>query len=97
MNEQEIFNRLRDILIDTFDVDAAQIQPQARLYEDLDIDSIDAVDLIVKLKPLVGKRLQPEAFKSVRTLQDVVDALHGLLQQPETSTEVTSNSLQAAA
>ena len=58
-------------------------RPQARLSEDLDIDSIDAVDLIVKLRPLVGKRLQPEAFKSVRTLQDVVDALHQLISQPE--------------
>ena len=42
-------------------------------------DSIDAVDLIVQLKPVAGKRISPEVFKSVRTLQDVVDALHGLL------------------
>jgi len=81
MTDQDIFERLRAILIETFDIDAAQITPQARLYEDLDIDSIDAVDLIVRLKPLVGKRLQPEAFKAVRTLQDVVNALQGLLQQ----------------
>ena len=56
--------------------------PQAKLGEDLDIDSIDAVDLIVQLKPLVGKRLEPEAFKSVRTVADVVDALHKLLSNP---------------
>lgn len=80
MTPQEIFERLSAILQETFDIDAARITPQARLNEDLDIDSIDAVDLIVKLRPLVGKRLQPEAFKSVRTLQDVVDALHGLIQ-----------------
>ena len=43
------------------------------LYTDLDIDSIDAVDLAVKLKQLTGKRLQPEVFKSVRTVQDVVE------------------------
>lgn len=80
MTDQDIFERLRAILIETFDIDAECITPQARLYEDLDIDSIDAVDLIVRLKPLVGKRLQPEAFKAVRTLQDVIDALQGLLQ-----------------
>lgn len=80
MTEQEIFERLRAILIDTFDIDNAAIHPQARLYEDLDIDSIDAVDLIVKLRPFVGKRLQPEAFKAVRTLQDVIDALQGLIK-----------------
>ncbi|MEJ6005052.1 acyl carrier protein [Paucibacter sp. AS339] len=80
MTDQEIFERLRAILIETFDIDDAAIRPQARLYEDLDIDSIDAVDLIVKLRPLVGKRLQPEAFKAVRTLQDVIDALQGLIK-----------------
>jgi acyl carrier protein len=80
MTDQEIFDRLRTILIETFDIDSAVIHPQARLYEDLDIDSIDAVDLIVKLRPLVGKRLQPEAFKAVRSLQDVIDALQGLIK-----------------
>ena len=55
-----------------------RISPSASLRDDLDIDSIDAVDLIVQLKPIVGKRLQPDAFKSVRTVQDSVDALHHL-------------------
>lgn len=85
MSNDEIFARLRDILIETFDIEAGRIVPEARLYEDLDIDSIDAVDLIVKLKPLVGKKLQPEAFKAVRTLQDVVDALQGLIKAPDTA------------
>ncbi len=85
MTDQDIFERLRAILIETFDIDAERITPQARLYEDLDIDSIDAVDLIVRLKPLVGKRLQPEAFKAVRTLQDVINALQGLMK-PEAGT-----------
>jgi len=80
MTDQDIFERLRAILTEIFDIDAERITPEARLYEDLDIDSIDAVDLIVRLKPLVGKRLQPDAFKAVRTLQDVIDALQGLLQ-----------------
>ena len=62
-----------------FDIDAARITPEAKLYDDLDIDSIDAVDLIVQLKPIAGKRLNAEAFKSVRTIQDVVDALYQLV------------------
>lgn len=82
MTQQEIYERLSAILQETFDIDPAQISPQSRLNEDLDIDSIDAVDLIVKLRPLVGKRLQPEAFKAVRTVQDVVDAVHGLISEP---------------
>jgi acyl carrier protein len=82
MTKQEIYNQLATILQDTFDIAPADIRPDARLYEDLNIDSIDAVDLLVKLKPLAGKRLQPEAFKSVRTLQDVCDALDALLNDP---------------
>jgi acyl carrier protein len=85
MNKQELFNHLTAILHETFDIDMTIIKPESRLYEDLDIDSIDAVDLIVKLKPIVGKRLQPDAFKSVRTLQDVVDAVYGLLDGPATA------------
>ena len=80
MTDQEIFDRLRSILVETFDIEAERVSFQSKLYDDLDIDSIDAVDLIVKLKPLVGKRLQPEAFKAVRTVQDVIDALQGLLK-----------------
>jgi len=79
MTKEQIFERLSQVLHETFDIDPARISMEARLYEDLDIDSIDAVDLMVKLRPLVQKRLQPEAFRSVRTVGDVVDALHGFL------------------
>lgn len=81
MTKTELYEHLRDLLQQTFDTDPARIVPEARLYDDLDIDSIDAVDLIVKLRPLLGKRLEPDAFKSVRTVQDVVDAVHGLLAE----------------
>lgn len=97
MTEQDIYARLSAILVETFDIEPERIRPEARLYEDLDIDSIDAVDLIVKLKPLVGKRLQPEAFKSVRTLQDVVNALTALLQQAGESTGEDEAALPRAA
>ena len=80
MTTDEILAHLRQIMQDTFDLDPERVTLDARLYQDLDIDSIDAVDLIVKLKPLAGKRLQPEAFKAVRTVQDVVQALHGMMQ-----------------
>ena len=79
MHKDAIYERIVQILQETFDIDAERITPDAKLYDDLDIDSIDAVDLIVQLKPLAGKRLNAEAFKSVRTIQDVVDALHQLI------------------
>jgi len=82
MTRQELFDQISAILQQTFDIAPERIKPESRLFEDLDIDSIDAVDLIVKLKPLVGKRLHPDAFKAVRTLDDVVNALQGLLDEP---------------
>ncbi|QDQ27800.1 acyl carrier protein [Chitinimonas arctica] len=81
MTKQEIFDHLSALLSESFAVDPALIQPAARLYEDLDIDSIDAVDLIGKLKPMLGRRLQADAFKSAHTLADVVDALHALMNE----------------
>ncbi|MHC3432811.1 acyl carrier protein [Delftia sp. PE138] len=81
MNKETIYERIVEILTETFDIEVERITPEARLHDDLDIDSIDAVDLIVQLKPLVGRRLNAEAFKSVRTIQDVVDALHQLMQE----------------
>ena len=79
VSKDEIYPWLIDILHEMFDLDKTKITGEANLYTDLDIDSIDAVDLAVKVKQLTGKRLQPEVFKSVRTVQDVVNALAGLL------------------
>ncbi len=80
-NKEEIYPWVVDILHEMFELDKSKITPDTNLYSELDIDSIDAVDLAVKLKQLTGKRLRPEVFKSVRTVQDVVDALTGLLEQ----------------
>ena len=79
MTKDDIFQRIVTILHETFDIAPDRISPSSSLKDDLDIDSIDAVDLIVQLKPIVGKRLQPDAIKSVRTVQDIVDALHTLM------------------
>jgi acyl carrier protein len=82
MTKDQIYQRIVAILQETFEVEPEAISMQARLYDDLEIDSIDAVDLIVQLRPLVGRRIEPEAFKSVRTVADVVEAVHSLLDNP---------------
>lgn len=80
-DKDELLAWVVDVLHQTFELDRAKITADANLYTDLDIDSIDAVDLAAKLNQLTGKRLAPEVFKSVRTVQDVVNALTGLLGQ----------------
>jgi acyl carrier protein len=79
MSKEEIYLLVVDTLHEMFELDRERITLEANLYTDLDIDSIDAVDLVVKLNQLTGKRLQPDVFKSVRTVQDVVAALAALL------------------
>ena len=79
--DTEVFAHLRKTLVELFDVDPDSITPEARLYEDLDIDSIDAVDMVVELKRFTGRRIDPEDFKAVRTVQDVLDAVDRLMQR----------------
>jgi acyl carrier protein len=67
--------QLRTVLCEEFELDAADVQPEALLYDDLDIDSIDAVDLLVRLKELTGKDIPAERFKEVRSIADVVAVL----------------------
>jgi acyl carrier protein len=82
MSKDDIFNIIKDILVQEFDLAPDLVVPQALLVEDLDLDSIDAVDLIVKLKDYTTDRIDPAQFKNVKTLQDVVDILFPLVKAP---------------
>lgn len=81
MSKDQLQAWVIDLLADMFELDKAGLTVDSNLYADLDIDSIDAVDLAVKLKQQTGKRLQPEVFKTIRTIGDVVDALAGMAEQ----------------
>lgn len=81
MSRDELQAWVIDLLADMFELDKAGLTADSNLYADLDIDSIDAVDLAVKLKQLTGKRLQPEVFKTIRTIGDVVNALDSLVEE----------------
>ena len=73
------FEMLKQVLVSHFEIDRSAITLDARLYDDLDIDSIDAVDLMVKLKERTGKKLEPEVYKTIRTVRDILDALQNVL------------------
>ncbi len=82
MLPQDVFKSLKDTLVEQFDIDPTKITPEARLYEDLDLDSIDAVDMIIKLQEMTGRKVSPEDFKSVRTVADVQQVIEKLLATP---------------
>ena len=75
MDNDQLYSRIKDILVDQFEVEESVVSLDANLYEELQIDSIDAVDLLVQLKELTGKKISPEVFKDVRTIRDVLNAL----------------------
>lgn len=89
--KDSIYEYLCQVMEELFELDPSEIKPESQLYEELDIDSIDAVDMMVKLKQFTGKKISPSAFKDVRTVQDVVDAVFILLSedQPSEAEETT--------
>ncbi len=78
-NQEEIFQKVVELFEELFEIDPEIIKPDSHLYQDLDIDSIDAVDLVVELKKMTGKKIQPDDFKMVRTVQDIVEQVDKLL------------------
>lgn len=84
MDQQQLYAWVVDLLVEMFELDASALTPESNLYADLDIDSIDAVDLAVRLKQQTGMRIQPEVFKTIRTIGDVVGALQALATEETT-------------
>ncbi|MBO8134277.1 MULTISPECIES: acyl carrier protein [Dickeya] len=79
MDKNEIYNEIKTLLVKLFELDEDDITLESRLYEDLELDSIDAVDMVVHLQKRIGRKISPETFKSVRTVQDVVNAIEQLM------------------
>lgn len=78
-SKEQIFDKLVEILSEEFEIEKSVITSEANLFTDLDLDSIDAVDLAVRLQQYCEKRISPEEFKQIRTINDVVEAIYGIL------------------
>ncbi|KXI29329.1 acyl carrier protein [Paraglaciecola hydrolytica] len=81
MDNEQILAMVTTILVNEFEIDQGDIVPSTNIYEDLDIDSIDVVDLVVRLRAETGRSIEPENFKQVRTIADLIDVLHKLINQ----------------
>ena len=78
-SREEIFEKLKTILADDFEIAPEKLTLDANLFEGLELDSIDAVDLAVKLQEFTEKKISPENFKQIRTVNDVVLAIEELI------------------
>ena len=73
MSREQIFGSVRDMMVETFELELDRITLDARLYEDLDLDSIDALDMVVKLQEIIHRRVDETELRSLRTVGDVVE------------------------
>ena len=79
-SKDEILDTLRVVLVDEFKLRGEQIVPTAYLVEDLDLDSIDAINLAIRLEEENGLDMGEEELRALRTVQDVVDVVHRKLE-----------------
>ncbi|POD78088.1 acyl carrier protein [Pseudomonas syringae group genomosp. 3] len=80
---EDIFEILRAAMVELFELEPERVTLDANLYQDLEIDSIDAVDLIDHIKRKTGKKIAAEEFKLVKTVDDVVEAVYRLVNAAE--------------
>ncbi len=83
MKKEDLLKHIRATLVREFGCDEAKVVPEARFYEDLDLDSIDAVDLVVRLRNEHSIDVKPDDFNSIRTVGDLLDVLARLTGEPE--------------
>ena len=85
MTKEDVFLKFQEILINEFEIDKEVITPDAKLYEGLELDSIDLIDLMVKMKEHLSGKIEPEQFKKAVTIQDVIDIIYPLTKNPDGS------------
>jgi len=76
MERDQILVQIREYMSQLFDIDRAAVRAEASLSDDLDLDSIDAIDLVVKLQELIGRKIKAEEFQTVRTVGDIVERIY---------------------
>lgn len=97
MNRDEILARVRALMSERFEVDPARVNLETRLVEDLDLDSIDAIDMAVELQGWTGVPLAEEALRAVRTVDDVISMIEAHLAKIAATNAGAEQSADAAA
>ncbi len=78
---EEILDEVRRMLADLFEIEPARVTLEANLYQDLEIDSIDAIDLMDQVRRHTHRKIRAEDFRAVRTVNDLVEAVYRLLNE----------------
>lgn len=81
MSKEQIFEILQKALVELFEIESSKISLSSKIYEDLEIDSIDAIDLVDYIKKQTGYKMQASDFKEVKTLEDIVNIVSAQLEK----------------
>lgn len=73
MTRGELLDHVRRTIAELFEFEVDEVRAESTVFEDLDLDSIDAIDLVAKLQQLTGERIEEQAMRRVRTVGDLVD------------------------
>ena len=73
MSRQEIEEKVRAFLIDDLEIDEDKIKDDAKLKDDMGIDSLDFVDIVVIVEKNFGFKIKPEEMKGITTLKEFCD------------------------
>jgi acyl carrier protein len=82
-SKDEIFASIQGILEKDFECPREKLLPEARMFQDLDLDSIDAIDLMVKLQNMADVKVSRDAFKQIQTLWDIAEVVHKMLDEQQ--------------
>jgi acyl carrier protein len=96
-SHEEVLDRIRSTLVELFKLEPKSITPEARLFEDLEIDSIDVVDLMDEVQRYAGRKVTADDFRTVRTVADLAAVMQRLLQEKEAHERAAMKSDPAAA
>ncbi len=80
MTRAELEQKTFEMMAEMFELKVEQLKPETKLFEDLKLDSIDAVDLVVKVQEITGRRVDQADLRRVRTVKDVVDMVEHYLK-----------------
>jgi acyl carrier protein len=81
MTREQIFTQIRDTLVESFEISEERVSLQARLRDDLELDSIDAIDMVVRIQQMTQVRVEEDELRKLETVGDTVDLVARLMAQ----------------
>ena len=81
MDKQTLIKEINQVMIDGFELDPSQLKPEAKIVDDLELDSLDAIDMLVFLEEKIKIKVDAETFRTVKTLDDVYNVVEKVIKE----------------